>query len=167
MKQFTFILLAVLFLFTSCNYEPGVSEAFTKYRFKEGVTTVSVPGWVIGLASNFGDLEEAEKELLDGIDKVRVIAIDDANLNAKIDLHKEFYERINKKGNYEELLVVREDNESVTIFGRLDEDVIKEMVILVGGDDNVLVYLKGEFDPKLLKDKVNFRDTDKFLSLNF
>jgi len=167
MKQFTFLLIAILLVLTSCSYEPGVSEAFAKYRFKDGVTTVTVPGWVIGLASSIGDLEEAERELLDGIDKVRVIAIEDADLNAKTNLHKEFYKRINKKGDYEELLVVREENESVTIFGRMDEDVIKEMVILVGGDDNVLVYLKGEFNPELLKDKVNLRDTDKFLSFNF
>ena len=165
--QITFILISVLFLFTSCSYEPGVSEAFTKYRFKDGVTTITVPGWVISLAAGFADLEESEREILDCIDKVRVIAVEDNDLNARVDLHKEFYEKINKKGDYEELLVVREQNESVTIFGKMDENVIKKMVVLVGGDDNALVYIKGEIRPELLNDKIDLTDPDKFLSFNF
>ena len=165
--QITFIFISALLLFTSCSYEPGVSEAFTKYRFKDGVTTITVPGWVISLASGFADLEESEREILDCIDKVRVIAIDDHDLNARVDLHREFYNKINKKGNYEELLVVREENESVTVFGKMDENVIKEMVLLVGGENNALVYVKGEIKPELLNDKIDLTDPDKFLSFNF
>ena len=167
MKKISIVLAAFLFILTSCSYEPGVSEAMTKYRFKDGVTTITVPGWVIGLASNFGDLDESEQELLSSIDKVKVIAVEDDNLNAKIDLHKEFYEKINRKKEYEELLVVRDKGESVTIFGKMKGTTIKEMIVLVGGDDNVLVYLKGEFSPDLLNDKIDFTNTDKLLSFNF
>ena len=167
MKKIAFIFLSFLFIFTSCSYEPGVSEAFTKYRFKDGCTTVSVPGWVIGLASNFADIDESEREILDCIDRVKIIAVEDDKLNARIDLHREFYDHINKKGDYEELLVVREENENVTIFGKMDETAIREMVVLVGGDDNVMIYIKGEIKPELLNDKIDLTDPDKFLSLNF
>ena len=167
MKTITAICIAFLFVFTSCSYEPGVSEAMSKYRFKDGVTTLTVPGWLVGLASNFGDLEESEQELLSSIDKVKVIAVEDDDLNVKIDLHKEFYEKINRKNEYEELLVVRDDEQSVTIFGKMKGTTIKEMIILVGGDDNAMVYLKGEFSPDLLNDKINLSDTDKLLSLKF
>lgn len=167
MKRNILLLLGIVIVLSSCSYESGVSEAYNKYRFKEGVTTVSVPGWVIRLAAGFADLEESERELLESIDKVKVIAVDDDHLNKTIDLHEEFYDRIHARKEYEELLVVRDDNESVTIFGVMDDDVIKEMLILVGGDDNALVYLKGEISPDLLNDKVNLSDPDKFLSLNF
>lgn len=167
MKKFIPILFAFLFVFSSCSYEPGVSEAFAKYRFKDGVVNVTVPGWVIGLAAKMGDLEESEKELLDCIDKVRVLAVDDDNLNAKINLHEEFYEQVNKKGNFEELLIVREEGEEVTVFGKMDDSVIKEMLVLVGGEDNAMIYIKGELTPEMLNEHLDLRKPDKFLSLNF
>lgn len=167
MKKLSLITISILFLFTSCSYESGVSEALMKYRFKEGVTTVTVPGWVISMAATFGDLEESEREILESIDKVKVIAIEDADLNARTDLHEEFYSHINKKGNYEELLVIREESESVTIFGVIEDSVIKEMVILVGGDDNALVYVKGEISPELLNKNIDFSDKEKLLGFNF
>ena len=168
MKRNLLIIGVALLVLTSCSgYDPGISEAFMKYRLKEGVTTVTVPGWVIGMAERFGDLDKEELEILNSIDKVRVLSVEDNDLNARIDLHEEFYDRINRNHNFEELLVVHEDDENVTIFGKMDENVIKEMVILVGGDDNVLVYLKGEIKPELLNDKIDMSHPDKFLSLDF
>jgi hypothetical protein len=168
MKKFAFLIVALIVVLASCSYEPGVSEAYNKYRFKDGVVTVSVPGWVIHLAAGFADLEESERELLESIDRVKVIAVDDAELNQRINLHEEFYQRIHDKKGYEELLVVRDGDESVTIFGIMDdESVIREMLILVGGDDNALVYIKGEIRPEILNDKIDLTNPDRFLSLNF
>jgi hypothetical protein len=41
------------------------------------------------------------------------------------------------------------------------------MVILVGGDDNAMIYVKGEIDPKLLKDEIKIADKNRFLSFKF
>ncbi len=166
-KQVTLVLVSALFLLTSCSYQPGVSEAYAKYRFKDGVTTVTIPGWVIHLATSFADIDESEQEILECIDKVKVIAVDDNDLNARIDLHDEFYAKINRKGDFEELMVVRDQNEKVTIFGKMDNHVIEELVILVGGDDNALVYIKGEIKPELISNKLDLSNPEKFLSLNF
>ena len=132
MKKLSLILAVALFLFTSCEYNPGVSEAFTKYRFKDGVTTISVPGWVIGLAANIGEMDEDERELLQSIDKVRILVVEDETLNKEINLHQEFNSKINRKNKYEELLTVNDENEKITIYGIMDEEVISEMVILIG-----------------------------------
>ena len=167
MKTILLFLFATLFLFSSCEYNPAVSEAFTKYRFKDGVTTITIPGWVIGLAANFGDVEKNERELLHSIDKVRVLVVEDDDLNGKINLHKEFSTKINRNNDYEELMTVRDDNEDVTIYGKMDENVITEMVILVGGDDNAMIYVRGEIDPELLNDQIKIHDKDKFLSFKF
>jgi hypothetical protein len=167
MKPILLILLATLLVLSSCEYNPGVSEAFTKYRFKDGVTTITIPGWVIGLAANFGDIEKNQHELLQSIDRVRVLVVEDKDLNAKINLNREFSTKINRNNDYEELMTVRDDNEDVTIYGKMDENVITEMVILVGGDDNALIYVKGEIDPKLIKDEIKIADKDRFLSFKF
>jgi hypothetical protein len=167
MKTNLLFLIATLLLFSSCDYNPGVSEAFTKYRFKDGVTTITIPGWVIGMAANFGDMEKNERELLHSIDKVRVLVVEDEDLNGKINLHEEFSTKINRNNDYEELMTVHDENESITILGKMNENVITEMVILVGGEDNALIYLKGEIDPKLLKDNIELSDKDRLLSLKF
>ena len=167
MKTILLISIVILVIFSSCEYNPGVSEAFTKYRFKDGVTTITVPGWVIGLAANFGDLEDDEQELLQSIDKVRILVVEDEDLNGKINLNNEFSSKINRNGDYEELLTVHDENEDVTIFGKMDEDVITEMVVLVGGDDNALIYVRGELDPKMLKENFQLSDKDKLLGMKF
>jgi len=167
MKYSSLILIAFFLILTSCDYNPGVSEAFTKYRFRDGVTTITVPGWVIGLAARYGDLNRDEREILESIDKVRVLAIENDDLNNRINLHEEFQSQINRRHDYEELLTVRDEKDNVTIYGKMDENVIHEMVILVGGDDNVMIYLKGEIRPELLNDKINLSDPDKFLGMKF
>ena len=168
MKRNILFLFAFALILMSCSENPEVSSAYNKYRLKDGVVTVSVPGWVVHLAAKFGDLDKPERELLESIDRVKVIAVDDPDLNREIDLHQEFYARISENGNYEELMAVRDDDENVTIFGVMEDDVIKEMLILVGGnDDNALVYIKGHISPDILNDQIDIGNPDKFLSLKF
>lgn len=165
MKQiYLFIGMAVAVLVMgSCTTNPEINKAFVKYSHRKGVTSISVPGWVIGLASSFADLSEEEKDLLDGIDKVKVLAVENDELNERINLHEEFYKGINRNGDFEELLTVRENNENVTIFGKMDENVIREMVILVGGDDNALVYIKGEIAPEMINNVAGLAKHEELL----
>ena len=167
MKRIFLILAASAFLFSSCNTNQGVSKAFSKYSHEDGVTSITVPGWFISIAGKIADLNKTERELLQSIDKVKVLAIENDELNARINLHDEFHSHINRNNDYEELLTVRDDRENVTIFGKMDKEVITEMVILVGGDENVMVYLKGELKPELLNNTIDLSKPDKFLSLNF
>lgn len=164
MKKVILFTVLSLFILVSCDTNPGVSEAFSKYSHEDGVTSITVPGWVIGIAANIADLSDEEQELLESIDKVKVLAIEDDELNARIDLHEEFNLKINQNKDYEELLTVRDDNESVTIFGKMTEDVIREMVILIGGDENVLIYLKGEIKPEMINNVAGLSRSENLLS---
>ncbi len=168
MKKYTYLLLlsAILF-FTSCDYNPGVSEAFTKYRFKDGVTTITVPGWVIHLAARVGEMDRNERELLESIDKVRVLTIDNEDLNTRVNLNEEFVNQINVNNDFETLMTVKNDDGDVTIFAKMDDNVIHEMVVLVGGDENALVYIKGEINPELINENLKKDNPEKFFSLNF
>lgn len=167
MKRIILILIASAFLFTACDTNPGVSKAFAKYSHQEGVTTITVPGWLISLGSRFVDLSKEERNLVDCIDKVKVLTIENDDLNARINLHEEFHAQINKNNDYEELLSVRDKEENITIFGKMDENTIEEMVILVGGDENVMVYVKGELKPEIVNNVLDLSESDKFLSMNF
>jgi hypothetical protein len=164
MNKLLVLPVVVFLIFSSCEYDSGVSEAFTKYRFKEGVTSITIPGWVIGLASNLGDLQKEERELLRCIDKVRILTIEDNDLNARTNFHKEFYRSISQNPELEELLVVRDGDEQVTIFGKASEKSIDELLILVGGDDNTMIYVKGRLKPELVSDLINNKSHQGFMS---
>ncbi len=162
------IMLFPVFLFlilTSCDYDREVTKAYTKYRHHEGVTSMTIPGWVIRLASRMGDMENEERELLQSIHKVRILTIEDDDLNARVNLHKEFYKNISENTELEELMAVREDGEQVTIFGKADDEVIHEMIILVGGNDNALIHIKGNFRPEMVASIANKNQKKGFFSL--
>lgn len=167
MKKIFLLLTVAAFLLVSCSDNSGVSKAFLKYGHQKGVTTVTVPGWVIGIAAKFADVDKNERELLYSIDKVKVLSVENMDLNARINLNEEFRDQINTNHDFEELLTVNNQNENVTIFGKMDEDVIEEMVILIGGNENTLVYVKGEIRPELLDNKINLSNPDRLLSLDF
>lgn len=163
-----FLLLTTCSLFlVSCDTNWGVSEAFAEYGNERGVTAITVPGWAIGIAANFADLNKDERELLNSIDKVKVLSVEDDALNTKINLHDEFQDKINANYEFEELLTVNNQNEDVTVFGKMDAEVIREMIILVGGDENVMIYLKGKIKPELLDNKINISNPERLLSLDF
>lgn len=167
MKRSILVLITFAFLFTACNSNQGVSKVFSKYAHKEGVTAITVPGWVISLGVLFADLSDEENELLSSIDKVKILSIENETLNKNVNLHQEFFDEINKNHEYEELLSVREENENVTIFGKMDESVIHEMIVLVGGNDNAIIYFKGEIKPELINNTMHLTNSEHLLSMKF
>ena len=40
------------------------------------------------------------------------------------------------------------------------------MIVLVGGDDNTLIYIKGEIRPELINNLIDVHHPDDFFSLN-
>jgi hypothetical protein len=164
MRRIFIFPLFLLIFFTSCEYDNGVSEAFARYRHKDGVTCITIPGWAIRLAARLGDLEREQRELLQSIDKVRILTIEDKDLNLRANLHKEFYRTIRENGKMEELLVIRTDNEQVTIFGKADDETIEELLVLVGGDDNAMIYVKGRLKPEMISGFIDKKSEGGFLS---
>jgi hypothetical protein len=164
MKKLILFPVFLLVIFSSCEYDRGVSEAYMKYRHHEGVTSLTIPGWVIRMASRFGDMEKEEREMLQSIDKVRILTIENDDLNARVNLHKEFYRKISENKELEELMAVRDDGEQVTIFGKADDDVIHELIILIGGNDNALIHIKGRLKPETVASLANKNQNSSFYS---
>lgn len=166
MKQIILLPAVLILILTSCTYDNGVSEAFSRYRHEDGVTSITVPGWLIGIAAGMGDLEKEERALLRSISKVRVLTIDDQDMTRKHNFHKEFYLAIAENPGMEELLVVHNDNDQVTIFGKGTEKAFDELLILVGGSSNAIVHIKGKLKPEMLSDIMNKGSVNGFLSWN-
>jgi len=120
-----------------------IDKLFNKYSGKEGFTTVLVTQDMFKVIS---DLEEEKGEIegtLGKIERVRVIAQEDeANVEGV-----NFMEEL--KGvefdDYKELVVVKEADQEVLVLAKEEDGKIRELLVLVGGEENVLVSVEGKF----------------------
>jgi hypothetical protein len=164
MRSIPFLFI-ILFTLSACSSNREISQAFHKYGHQEGVVKVNVPGWVIHLASRIADLETEERALLRQIDKVKVLTVEDQSINQQVNFYDEYYHKLKAKKGYEDLVMVRESEEQVGILGKFEGNTARELIILVGGDENTIVYLKGKIDPDTLKKLVNQEDLQKSIDL--
>lgn len=120
-----------------------IDKLFNKYYGKKGFTTVLVTQDMFEVISNM----EKEKGDIEGtlgkISRVRVIAQEDeADVEAV-----NFMEEL--KGvefdDYKELVVVKEADQEVLVLAKEEDGKLRELLVLVGGEDNVLVSIEGKF----------------------
>ena len=137
-----FIPVLLLPLMLTAQNTP-IDKLFKKYSGQEGFTTVLVTEDMFKVISN---LEEEKGEIegtLGKIERVRIIAQEDeANVEGV-----NFMEEL--KGvefdDYKELVVVKEADQEVLVLAKEEDGKIRELLVLVGGEENVLVSVEGKF----------------------
>lgn len=120
------------------------------YRGEEGVVSLYLPGFLCRLAASIGDLDPPEDALLRSIRSMRVLVIENQALNQQVNFIDHF-NRQKLDDRYQTMLAVHEENEDVLILAREKRGKIKELLILVGGNENVLVQIKGRMHRDLIK----------------
>ncbi len=121
-----------------------VDELFDKYYGKEGFTTVLVNQEMFEVISNMEKEVGEIKGVLDKIKRIRVIAQEDEGENTEGINFMEELKGENFDG-YKELVVVKESDEEVLVLAKEENGILAELLVLVGGDDNVLVSIEGQF----------------------
>jgi hypothetical protein len=122
---------------------------YQKYRGQEGVLSVWIPGIALKLAASIADLDCEEDELLRSIKSVRVLTIEDNDLYPGVNFAKEANITPGREG-YQVLVQVQDGAEDVLILGRERQGKLKDILILVGGEDNVMVHIKGRINADLI-----------------
>ena len=120
------------------------------YKGEEGVVALKIPGVLMKLAGSIADLEPAEKQLLRSLRSVTVLTIEDSHLYPGVNFSKEI-DLSNRNDDYQVLLEVHDGNEDVIIAAREKDSKIRDLVIVVGGDENVLVHVCGRMHADLLE----------------
>lgn len=149
MKKLLFILAVVLPMAVFAQKTP-VDKLFEKYANQKGITTVNISGTLLGFASQIETGDDATSDMLAGLKGIRILTIEDEELNKKID----FYDELEKDGffknnDYEPLMEVTEDNEVVRFMVKASGNgKLSDLLLIVGGDDNVLISISGSIDPK-------------------
>lgn len=124
------------------------------------MVALRIPGFVMRLAGAIGDLDRAEKELLRSLRSVTVLTIEDSHLYPDVN----FTEEINRSkldNNYELLLEAHENGEDVYIAAREKNGKLRDLIVVVGGNENVLVHVRGRMDSDLLENLADVAGVDE------
>ena len=147
MKKLLILLIALIPLMGMAQKSP-IDKLFEKYANKDGLTTVNISGALLGFASKMDSGPEAD--LLSDLEGVRILAVDDDDLNQELDFYKELEkDGFFKDHDYEVLMEVTEKDEVVRFFAReTNGGKFSELLLVVGGDDNALISIRGIIDPE-------------------
>ena len=148
MRKLAILMMCIIPLLAMAQKSP-VDKLFAKYANKEGLTTVNISGALLGFAGKF-DRSSPEGDFLSKLDGVRILAVDDEQLNKSVDFYKELEaDGFFKNHDYQVLMEVTEKDEVVRFYARdAGGGKFSELLLVVGGDDNALISIRGLIDPE-------------------
>jgi len=124
----------------------AVDKLFNKYKGKEGVTTVQISPELFQIVQAM-EVEEVEEHdiPLDKIASVKILTIEDEDLWEGVNFYDEIKNDLDVN-DFAELMTVDEGGETVRMWLKANESLVSEFLLIVGGDDNVVIYISGSFD---------------------
>ena len=149
MKKLILILAVVLPMAVLAQKNP-VDKLFSKYANQKGFTTVNISGKLLGFASQLEKGDDETSKMLSGLSGIRILSVEDDELNKKIDFYKELEsDGFFKNHKYEVLMEVTEEDEVVRFLAKdAGNGKISDLLLVVGGDDNALISISGLIDPE-------------------
>jgi len=149
MKKLVLIMAILLPMAVAAQKTP-VDKLFEKYANQKGFTTVNISGKLLGFASQIETGDKATTDMLSGLSGIRVLTVENDELNKTIN----FYEELEKDGffknnGYEVLMEVTEPDEVVRFLAKdAGNGKISDLLLIVGGDDNALISISGIINPE-------------------
>jgi len=150
MKKLAIILIAILVGSSVYAQDNAITKYFSKYQSDTAFTKISVTSKMFSLFTELDVEDEAEKEVLDAISKLKGIKalINDNSENAGV-LYRDAVSRISKNSDYEELMSIEDGEENVMFMIRDNKNIINELFMIVGGNEKfMLMSLYGVIDLK-------------------
>lgn len=150
MKQLLITLVLLIPLFGIAQDNSPIDKLFNKYANKDGFTTVNISGKLLSFASKLDDSKSNEAAMLEKISGIRILTVEDESLNKGLNFYKELEaDGFFKNNSYESLMEVTEKNQVVRFYGRSGEKgKLSELLLVVGGEDNTLISIRGVISPE-------------------
>ena len=160
MKKVVLFILAVAFPAFMMAQNSAVDKIFAKYKGKEGITTVSISPELFQMVNALGIEEIEEQDFpLDKVASVKILTIEDEEGYEDVNFYEEIKKDL-KVDDFEEVMTVDDGDEVVRMWMKVDKKSVSEFLLIVGGDDNVLIYITGNFDMNDLDELAEHLDMD-------
>jgi len=120
--------------------QKSIDALFDKYAGKDGFVTVTINGNLLKLLSDNED-DTNDNSLPANVTEIRILVQEDENIEAA-----NFYDLVIKGinlENYEEFMRVKESDQDLRMLVRAEGRKIKEFLLIGGGEDNLLIQIKG------------------------
>jgi len=148
MKKLIIALAILVIPMSLLSQHEDIEMFYNKHVGNEKITNISLNGWILSLASKMSD--ENGTEILEKITKLRVLVAED-NVIPTSDI-KQLMKDV-RSNQYEDLVVVREEDTRVNIMLREEGKTITNVLIVVRSDDEfILLSLEGNLNFDDLKE---------------
>ena len=149
MKRIFITLVLLIPLMVMAQDGSPIDKLFNKYANKEGFTTVNISGKLLSFASKLDDSKSDEASMLEKISGIRILSVEDKELNKGLNFYKELDEDgFFKNNKYETLMEVTDKDQIVRFYGLSGEKgKLSELLLVVGGNDNTLISIRGVINP--------------------
>ncbi len=166
MKRVILLLVAVALPALMIAQNNAVDKLFNKYKGKDGVTTVQISPELFQIM-NAMDISEIDDHDIpfDKVASVKILTIEDEETNQGVNFYDEIKGEL-KTDDFAEVMTVDDGGETVRMWMKADKAVVSEFLLIVGGDDNVLIYITGNFNMNDLEGLAQSFDDDIDIDLN-
>jgi hypothetical protein len=150
------ISLLLLTVCTSASAKGDVDDIFRQFRNIDNAEYVHIPKLLLKFAQKQDKDDKECSEMLSKISSIKVLSIDKCKGSVRKDMAKRVSDLCND--GYEELIRANDDGDKVLIYTKNEGDMIKELIIFAGDDeDTALVKICG---------KIKQKDIDKLVDEN-
>jgi hypothetical protein len=169
MKTISLIIASLIFSLNSFSQNSPVDKLFEKYANKDGFTTVNISKYMFGLfAKKNTDPRDDFGKVINGLESIRILTVEDSVLNSTINFYKEIIKEL-PLDQYKELMSVKEKDQDLKMLINEKHGRITEFLMIVGGKDNVLIYITGNINLASLAEiskNMNIQGLDKLDNIN-
>ena len=141
MKRLIFTMIVIC----ACqmSFAQNTDAIYNEFKDVKGVESVSVSPFLMKFARLFMDSDDKNNPLIKGTHSVKVLDLEDCTK----DIKKQFTQKVSQleHNGYETWMQVKEDGENVKIIAKMEDQMIRELLVLTtGNDDCALVLIKGK-----------------------
>lgn len=123
-----------------------LTEVLQRYESEDGVESVQIGGFLLGIAKTAMKGEE-EGEILKYLDRMTVFSAGNASASLKAALVEDL-EKVLK--DYQKAVEMKDDGDDMTIWFKMQgEDVVSEM-LMFSGSETAVILMQGEIPVEVL-----------------
>lgn len=135
-----FLFITLLMTLTMVYGQKSIDALFEKYAGKDGFTTVTINGNLLKLLSCLDD-DHGDRSIPANVTEIRILAQDEDTIKVE-----NFYDKVIRGINlddYEEFMRIKEAHQDLRMLVRAEGRKFKEFLLVAGGEDNLLIQIKG------------------------
>ncbi|NMC37298.1 MAG: DUF4252 domain-containing protein [Bacteroidales bacterium] len=135
------VFIALLALASLIYGQKSIDDLFDKYSGKVGYVTLTFKGDMLKLLNLDEKCRNRDNKPIN-ITEIRILAPD--NETVQTDNFCDLIIKKLKLNDYEEFISVNKSDQGMKVLIRADGNSIREFLLVSGGDDNVLIQVKGK-----------------------